>query len=109
MDILSFGLAHNLKGTLYQGELSIRGRAGRIIEDDDGDIRVDVDDHSVVDGGNDDLLQPIIDPADLMQANLALEVIESRGHKKLTSDERRAKVELLRRLRCIESDDRLLM
>jgi hypothetical protein len=109
MDILGFGIAHSLKVRLYRGELSIRGHAGRIIEDDDGDVRVEVDDNSVVDGGNGVLLLPVIDPADPLQAQLALEVIESRGHKKLTSDERRDKVKLLRRLRCNESDDRLLM
>jgi hypothetical protein len=101
VDILDFAKAHGLKPRLHKRGNSIRGRAGRLLEDDEfkGCAMVEVNDLSELDRGNGVVALPAIDLANPLQAKLALEVIETRGHKRLTANERREKVNLLCRLR----------
>jgi hypothetical protein len=77
----------------------IIGRAGRI-RLTDGHLGVEVYDQAcVVDEPAEDVrISTVFDPSDELQAKLALEVVETKGQKELTKDERKTKVELLTQL-----------
>jgi hypothetical protein len=77
----------------------IIGRAGRI-RLMDGHLGVEVYDHACVadDPTEDVRIIPIFNPSNELQAKLALEVVETKGQKELTKDERKTKVELLTQL-----------
>ena len=99
---------YGLRITLNARKQFVRGRAGRIICDADGDCIVRPYDLACVANGplnaNSVLELPIFDPTDGAQAELALEVIEAGGRSKLTRFERRSKIEALIQLRMAQSD-----